>query len=143
MSYIVPSVTTFKFFFDRDFPYGETNEYVKDSDILKAQDESYMLINDEIFPDQTTFSVGHNYLTAHNMVTNLSASAQGVNSSFSFLEHSKKVGNVSQVFSIPHGILASPIYAMLAKTTYGAKYLALVTPFLIGNVGVVGGATLD
>ncbi len=143
MSYIVPSVTTFKNYFFRDFPFGTTSEYVMDADVTKAQNESYMLINDDIFPDQTTFEVGHNYLSAHNLVTNLSASAQGVSSSFSFLEHSKKVGNVSQVFSIPHGILASPIYSMLAKTTYGAKYLALVTPFLIGNVGVVGGATLD
>jgi len=34
------------------------------------------------------------------------------------------------------------MYSMFAQNGYGLKYLTMIQPYLIGRVGIVGGATL-
>ena len=147
MSYTRPKVSEFKCYFTRDFPYQpvnltpDLNLYIQDSDIRRAQGEAEFTANESLFSTQELFDVGFNYITAHYLAMNLNNSSQGVAGSFNFQESSKGVGSVSQSFAIPQTITDNPSYSWLMKTSYGAYYLFLIYPYLIGNVGVVAGAT--
>lgn len=147
MAYTYPSVSDFKTYFARDFPYPPTGEesntaYVRDVDITKAQDEAKFNFNSSLVADQAEFSMLFNYLTAHFLVLDLRASSQGLNGSWSWQESSKGVGSVSQSFAIPEIIQNNPVFAAYAKTNYGAKYLNLIMPSLIGPFFTVRGRTL-
>jgi hypothetical protein len=48
---------------------------------------------------------------------------------------------VNESYSIPQHILDNPILAMLSKTNYGAKYLSMVLPRIVGQVFIVAGET--
>ena len=137
-----PTVQEFKDFFTRDFPYGNTKEFVMDSDIERAQKEAKMSFNGALFDTQDNFSMMFNYLTAHFLVNDLNASSQGISGSYAWATGSKSVGSVSVSQSIPSAILADPFLAMISKTNYGAKYLLLLLPFMRGNFGYVCGRTL-
>jgi hypothetical protein len=112
-----------------------------DQDITNALADAAASINDELFVSQEAYTSGYLNLAAHFLVMSLRASSQGIAGSYSFLEASKSVGSVSQSVSIPQQILDHPVLSMLAKTNYGAKYLALVLPYLAGRVFTVCGAT--
>lgn len=141
-SYTAPTIEEFKAQFSRDFPYGSTKEYVMDSDIQAALTQADFSVNPEIFDTEANFKYGYNLLAAHNLVTNLRASSQGASGTYSWLETSKSVGSVSQSFAIPEFIMKNPMYAMLSKTAYGAKYLEIVIPRAIGQTFAIEGATL-
>ncbi len=136
-----PTVADFKAKFDRDFPYGNTNQNVKDTDIQKALDEASISFNEALFGVQANYSLCYLYLSAHIMVENLRNSSQGIAGSFAWLEASKSAGPVSQSFTIPQHILDNPLLAMYSKTTYGAKYLELMLPMLVGQVIISCGRT--
>lgn len=140
---IIPSVSDFKAFFSRDFPYLSTSETVMDADITRALTEASAYVNESLFSTQALFTTAFLYMTAHCLVTNLRASSQGLSGSYSWLESSKSVGSVSQSFAIPESITTNPVYAMYCKTTYGAKYLSLVLPLLHGNMGIAEGTTQE
>lgn len=139
--YTIPSVTDFKAYFTRDFMYGSTSDTVMDSDIAKAIDEAGINFNPSFWDTQAAFNMGYLYLTAHYMVMDLRASSQGIAGSYTWLTNSKAVGNVSEGFTIPQKIQDIPSLAMLSKTTYGAKYLSLILPQLIGQCFSASGAT--
>jgi len=141
-SYTAPTVSEFKAQFVRDFPYGTASDKVMDADILAALTQADFSVNPEIFDTEANFKYGYNLLAAHNLVMNLRASSQGVSGTYSWLEASKSVGSVSQSFSIPEFISKNPMYAMLSKTAYGAKYLEIVIPRAIGQCFAIEGATL-
>lgn len=63
--FINPSVTDFKTYFTRDFPYGTANNTVLDSDITKAIAEANFNFNSALFSTQSEYSMGFLYLTAH------------------------------------------------------------------------------
>lgn len=133
MAYDNPSVQDFKDYFFRDFPFGtDPNLSVLDADISKAMVQCRSTINAELFGGQEGYSVGYNLLTAHYLVSNLRASSQGINGQYNFLQNSKSVGNVNEAFSIPQMILDNPYWSMFTKTNYGAEYLEMVLPQLIG-----------
>ena len=137
-----PVVADFKAYFVRDFPYGtDVNANVLDQDIANAQTEAQVSINQALFPDQNTFNLGFNLFTAHTLVVNLRASSQGISGQFAWLQSGHSVGNVSEAFAIPERVQASPMYAYLTKTNYGAKYLNLIFPNLIGVVSTAHGRT--
>ncbi len=101
-----------------------------------------MNINQNLFPNQGSYTLGYLLLSAHFLVTNLRASSQGMNGQFNFLQQSKGVGSVSESFGIPERILANPYFSMLTKTNYGAMFLQLILPQLSGQMFSVMGTTL-
>lgn len=142
MAFVNPSVADFKAQFNRDFPYGtDPNVAVLDSDIAKSFQITNMNINQGLFSDQASYSVGYLYLSAHNMVMTLRSSSQGINGQFSFLNASRGAGQVNEAFSIPQRILDNPFWSVLAKTNYGIQYLMMVFPKLSGQMFTVWGPT--
>lgn len=141
MSYLIPTNDQFRLTFVRDFPYGASNECVMDSDITKAIAEAGFNFNEGLFSSQEEFTLGYLYLTAHYLVMDLRAGAQGVSGAFDWLGNSKSVGSVSEAFTIPQRILDHPVMSYYSKTYYGAKYLSLLLPRLAGNVSIVCGRT--
>ncbi len=137
---VTPTVAEFKAYFDRDFPYGSTSATVKDADIQKALDEAALYFNDTLF-SEAAISIAYLYLTAHLMVMNLRASTQGIAGNYSWLESSKSVGSVSTSSEIPEAIKSNPILSALSKTNYGAKYLSMLLPALVGQIFTSHGAT--
>lgn len=143
MAYQNPSVADFKSYFFRDFPFGiDPNVAVLDQDIVNAMLQTNASINQALFSEQGSYSVGYNLLTAHYMTLNLRSSSQGINGQFNFLEASKGVGGVNSSYSIPQRILDNPYWSMLVKTNYGAQYLQMVLPLLEGAMFSVMGAGL-
>jgi hypothetical protein len=139
-----PDVAYFKATFVRDFPYASTTidyEKVMDSDITAAISAAAFNINESLFDTEANYQLAYSYLAAHYIVVNLKNSGQGLNGNFNWLENSKSVGSVSQSFSIPEDILKNPMYAMLSKTSYGARYISMILPKLYGNMGIVAGWT--
>lgn len=142
MSYINPTVSEFKAYFTRDFPFGsDPTENVLDSDISKAMDQASININGELFSSQTAYSIGFNLLSAHFLVSNLRASSQGLSGQYSWLQNSRSVGSVSEGLSIPDRIMQNPYLAAISKTNYGAEYLMLIFPKLTGQIFSVKGGT--
>ncbi len=136
-----PTVSDFKSYFDRDFPYGTALSTVRDSDITKAMGEASVNFNEALFTSQANFTIGFLYLTAHYLVVDLRAASQGIAGTYTWLETNKSVGSVSQGFTVPQYILDHPVLSMLSKTNYGAKYLAMVMGGLVGQIFTVCGGT--
>jgi len=134
MAYIVPTVTDFKNHFTRDFPYGVATNTVMDSDISKALDECSVNFNESLWDTQTEFSISYLYLTAHYLVMDLRASTQGIAGNFAWMTTNKSVGSVSEGQDMPEFIKKDPMLSHYAKTYYGAKYISLLYPRLIGNM---------
>lgn len=142
MAYTRPSVSDFKSFFNRDFPYGiDANVAILDADITKAYSFTEINVNEALFGDQASFNVGYLLLSAHYLVMNLRASSQGLNGQFNFLQQSKGVGAVNEAFAIPQRILDNPDWAILTKTNYGAQFIQLILPQLAGQIYAVCGST--
>jgi hypothetical protein len=115
---------------------------VQTGDIVNGQNMALMHINPSLFASQTFYAQCLNLLTAHFVVTNILASTQGLKSQYDWLTIQRTVGNVNSSFNIPHKVSSSPFLSTLTTTRYGAQYLSLISPFLIGNVcGIVGNTT--
>lgn len=111
-------------------------------DIANAQNMALMHINPALFASQSFYTQCLNLLTAHFLVTNLLASTQGLKSQYDWLTMQRTVGNVSSSFGIPKRVMESPFLSTLTSTRYGAQYISLIAPYLIGNVaGIVGNTT--
>jgi hypothetical protein len=146
------TVQDFKDYFRRDFPYSPQEEphdgccdldkYVFNFDIEKAFGEAKHILNQALFGSDADIRIGYLYLTAHYLVNDLRTAQAGVNSTGSFPVSSRSVGSVSEAYQIPDMYKDSPQLAFFSTTQYGMKYLSLVLPRLIGNVGVVAGWTL-
>lgn len=141
MSFDYPDVEQFKSFFDRDFNYGTDLTTVRDADIENAFMEAKAQFRGSFFTTEERFDLAFLLLSAHTLCTTLTQSSQGISGSYSWLVNSRSVGSISEGMSIPQRILDNPQLAMLTKTTYGARYLALILPFLSGQVFTVRGAT--
>lgn len=142
MAYIVPTITDFKAYFVRDFPYGtDPATTILDSDIQRALDQTSLSLNEALLISQTEFTVAYLLLTAHFLVVNIQASSQGLSGAFSWLTTSKSVGSVSEASSIPPYILNNPVLAMYSKTRYGAQYLLMMLPRLVAPIFSVRGRT--
>jgi len=137
-----PSVQNFKDQFIRDFPYGtDPNVSVLDADILNSYVQANIMANPIFWADQGSYTYGYLLLAAHFLVLNLRASSQGINGQWNWAQNSKGVGSVSEGFQIPERISANPELMMLTKTNYGAMYLQLILPQLMGQVYSVCGWT--
>lgn len=137
-----PAVADFTAYFTRDFPYGtDPATSILDGDITKALLQASVNINEELWPTQELYSMAYLYLAAHYLVVDLRAASQGISGTYSWMTTNKAVGSVSEGFQVPQKIMDNPYLAMLAKTSYGAKYLEMALPQLVGNVFVSCGAT--
>lgn len=141
MAYVKPTASDFKAYFTRDFPYGSTNNTILDNDITKAIDEASLNFNESLFPDQAEYTIGFLYLTAHYLVMDIRASGQGITGNYPWLSNSKSVGSVSEGVTIPDFIANNPLLAHYGKTYYGAKYISIVFPRMIGNMFSTPGGT--
>jgi hypothetical protein len=142
-NYVNPSLENFQSQFIRDFPFGtDPNTQVLDSDVTYAFCMTNVNINQGLFSDQGSYTIGYNLMSAHFLVMNLRASSQGINGQYNFLQNSKGVGSVNESFQIPERILANPYWAMLTKTNYGQQFLMLVLPQLCGQFFNAFGTTL-
>ena len=143
MAYLNPSITDFKNYFVRDFPYGtDPQTSILDSDIGKAFGQVNFAINQKLFSKQEDYTIGYLWLAAHWLCIDMKASSQGISGQYDWPVTSKSVGSVSIGTSIPQRILDNPTFAMYSQTPYGAKYLQLLLPRLTGQVFVAYGRTL-
>lgn len=118
---------------------GNINDYILDADIEKAFDEACIVFNASLFSNANAVKMGWLYLTAHFVVYDVNAG--GLETTGQQRVNSRAVGNVSEAYTIPEWMLSNPIYSFLTVTSYGAKYLNMILPFLIGNIGSVWGGT--
>ena len=111
-------------------------EKVSDFDIAAAQAKALAFnMTQGLFASQQAFTLAYGLLSAHYLCESLLASGTGLGGKAEWLSNSKAVGNVSESYSIPDRVLRSPYLSKLSKTTYGAQFLELVSPQLIGNMG--------
>lgn len=142
MAFTAPTIAQFKAQFVRDFPYGtDPNVSVLDNDILMGMNLATYSINPDLWPDQGTYQMAYNLLSAHFMVLNLRASSQGLNGQYNWTQNSKSVDGVTESFTIPQRIIDNPDFMAYTKTNYGAMYLNLVWPLLAGQMFSVYGRT--
>ena len=113
----------------------DTNlQRVRDEDIEGAILDAQFNINPGLFPNQQFFSRAFLYLAAHQLIEKLKMAAAGVQSQYAWLTASKGVDGVSQSFKIPDVVANNPTLANYSTTRYGAMYLQIVMPLLVGNV---------
>jgi len=142
-----PTVAEFKTQFRRDFKYAPDSDptnldYICDVDITNAYSQADVNFNPGLgFGTDAERTLAYLFLAAFYLVFDLQNSAQGVGSQSNFPISSKSVGNVSISFQIPESLMKNPSIAIYSQNGYGLKYISLVYPFLIGNVGTVWGTT--
>lgn len=140
------TVTDFKAYFDRHFPYAppddpNNQEFVRDVDIQIAFDQAKVNFNNGIWDTLDSAKLAYLFLTAHYLCMDLRMAQSGLASSGAFTMSSKSVGDVSASYAIPEAFLNSPILNYLTSTEFGLKYLSLIYPRTIGSASVVLGAT--
>ena len=141
MAYTYPAVADFKLYFVNDFPYGDDDGQVPDTEISRAMDEAKFNLNSAFASTQEQFNILFFYMTAHYLVMDIRAASQGSSGVYSWVESSKSVGSVTQGFSVPQRIMDSPSLAMLTNTMYGGKYLQLILPRIVGQILPICGST--
>lgn len=140
--FTAPTIAQFQAQFVRDFPYGtDPNTSVLNADILNAFNLVDITINPCLWANQTAYQIGYGYLAAHFLVLNLRSSSQGLNGQYNWAQNSKSVGGVSEGFTIPQRIIDNPDFMAYMKTNYGAMYLNLLWPQLVGQTFTVHGRT--
>lgn len=142
MTFLNPSITDFKNYFVRDFPYGTDPQIsILDADIGKAFGQTNFAINPGLFSNQESYTIGYLYLSAHWLCVDMQASSQGISGQYNWPVTSKSVGSVSESVTIPQRILDNPLFSMYSQTPYGAKYLQLLLPQLTGQMFIAWGRT--
>ena len=142
-----PTVAQFKAFFYRDFPYAQDPlnpnlaTEITDQDIQRALDEAQLFFLQGCFETQESFTNAMLYLAAAFLVFNIQASNSGLSGSYNYNATSKSVGNVSISNSIPESLLLDPRYAWLTGSSYGVRYLGLISICMIAPIFSVPGRT--
>ncbi len=152
-----PSVADFKAQFNREFAYGTSLAAVQDNDIQRAINETSVSFNPGLWDGVTMLgstteqNIAYLYLAAHYMTLNIQGAGglssvnrgRGLKSSGGGTIQTKSVGSVSVTYVIPEDVQNSPILGQYMRTDFGQKYLALIAPRLVGNVGIVSGASFS
>jgi hypothetical protein len=140
--FVAPTVQQFQTQFIRDFPYGtDPNVSILDADIINAFNLTDITINPRLWDNQTSYQIAYGYLAAHFLVLNLRASSQGLNGQYNWAQNSKSVNGVSEAFTIPQRVIDNPDFMQYTKTNYGAQYLNLLWPLIVGPAMSVWGRT--
>lgn len=136
------TIEEFKQFFSKDFEYGTEQDQVSDAEIARAMTEAKMNFNEDMFQDDDEKKLIFSYLTAYYLVVDINnANTQGASNNGGLLTY-RQVRNVAESFKVPKWVEESPMFSQFSQNGYGLKYLTMIYPYLIGNVGIVGGATL-
>ena len=101
--------------------------------------EARVNFNEGLFDDCETKKLMFLYLTAFYLTLDFQ-NAMNANGGFGLVQ-SKSVGSVSESYATPTWALKNPTYSVYAKNGYGLKYLALLTPYMVGNIIIAKGAT--
>lgn len=117
------------------------NNYIQDSDIMRAFNEAVINFNVNLFTDQNSAIMVFLYLAAHYLVIDLNNAMNPRALGFMGFTQSKSVGSVSESYGIPQWMLNNQVLSAYAQTGYGRKYLSLIQPYLIGNVLFFNGRT--
>lgn len=142
MAFANPTITDFKTYFFRDFPYGtDITTSITDQDIANAYLQTNVNFNEALWADQENYNLGYFYLSAHYLVLSIRASSQGISGQWAWNQTGKSVGSVNETLQIPERIMANPEFAWLTKTTYGTNYLMLIMPQLVGQMFIAPGST--
>lgn len=116
------------------------DNYIQDDDITRAFEEAQANFNQDLWGSDANIKLAYLYITAHYLVMDLRAAQGGVAANPQFILASRSVGNVRESYGIPKSYMDSPVFAYLATSPYGLKYLSLIVPRLVGNIqGVPGG----
>lgn len=118
------------------------SDYVSDEDIKKAMGEAEVSFNHAFAANCQEARVQMMYLIAFYLAYDLSVGAGGAYGMINFPATSVTVGSVSESYYVPKAYLEDPILGFFARNGFGLKYLNMVYPKLIGNVGVVAGWSL-
>lgn len=117
------------------------DNYIQDSDILRAFNEAKVNFNATLFGDDDTVKMVFLYLAAHYLVIDLNNAMNPLAVGFMGFTQSKSVGSVSESYAVPQWMLNNRTLSAYAQTGYGRKYLSLIQPYLIGNLIFVPGRT--
>lgn len=118
------------------------NNYVSDSDIQRAWAEALSNFNLALGGTDDETKLAFLYLVAFYLAYDLQLASGGAYGNITFPATSVTVGSVSESYYVPKAYLESPILSFYARNGFGLKYLNLIYPKLIGNVGVVAGWSL-
>lgn len=118
----------------------DINDYVQDEDIERAIGEMKVMLPEGLF-DEETLRLAQLYLTAHCLANDMRTASAGLSAQFPFPLQSRSVGSVSESYGIPSKLLDDPKYSFYITSQFGLKYLAMLLPRLVGNIGIAYGAT--
>lgn len=136
------TIEDFKSFFAKDFDYGDNPDQVSDTEIARAMTEASMNFNEGLFDCDDQKRLIFLYLVAYYLVVDINNSnTQGASNNGGLVTY-RQVRNVAESFKVPKWIEENPMFSMFAQNGYGLKYITMMYPYLIGRVGIVGGATL-
>lgn len=126
--------TTIQIYFSPGTGDNTDPKRVTDYDIANAlRDALSFNMSMALWGSQSAFTMAYCYLAAHYLCITAQASGAGLAGQADWVRNSKTVGDVTESFSIPERVLRSPFLAKISRTTYGSKFLELVSPSLIGN----------
>lgn len=117
------------------------DNYIQDADIMRAFNEAKVNFNAGLFGDDNTVKMVFLYLAAHYLVIDLNNAMNPLAMGFMGFTQSKSVGSVSQSFALPDFVTKNAALSQYMQTGYGAKYVSLITPYLVGNIIFVPGRT--
>ena len=117
------------------------DNYIQDSDIMRAFKEAKVNFNAGLFGDDDTIKMVFLYLAAHYLVIDLNNAMNPMAMGFMGFTQSKSVGSVSQSFALPDFVTKNAALSQYMQTGYGAKYVSLIYPYLVGNVLFFKGKT--
>lgn len=117
------------------------DNYIQDSDILRAFNEAKVNFNAALFGDDDTVKMVFLYLAAHYLVIDLNNAMNPLAVGFMGFTQSKSVGSVSESYALPSFATNNQVLSQYMQTGYGRKYVSLISPYLIGNVMLINGKT--
>ncbi len=136
------TVAEFKVQFNRDFNYGDGTDSIMDSDITKGINEAMLMFNCGLW-STSEVKIAFLYASAHMMVVAVQAAgglgapkkALGATNRGGGVIGNKSVGQVSvQYAGLETWVQKYPILSDFLRTDYGAKYLLLLKPRMVGNI---------
>lgn len=117
------------------------NNYIQDSDIMRAFNEAVINFNVNLFTDQNSAIMVFLYLAAHYLVIDLNNAMNPLALGFMGFTQSKSVGSVSESYALPSFATNNQVLSQYMQTGYGRKYVSLISPYLIGNIMLIRGRT--
>jgi hypothetical protein len=117
-------------------------DMIVDADIAGGITDAQYNGSQALFDTQASYARAFMYLAAHCMIEKIQMAGQGLASQYNWLTAAKGVGDVSSSFQIPEKIIRDPMLAMFSTTRYGAMYLQIISPLLVGNITTAHRQTL-